>query len=50
MSNKGDNDKSRFTVRNKLDEFYRLHFLRTEKGTWLAEFQKPLSINILPKK
>jgi DNA-binding CsgD family transcriptional regulator len=50
MSNKGDKDNSRFTTRNKLDEFYRLHFLRTEKGTWLAEFYKPLPINILPKK
>ena len=50
MSNKGDKDNSRFTARNKLDEFYRLHFLRTEKGTWLAEFYKPLPINILPKK
>jgi len=50
MSNKGDKDNSRFTARNKLDEFYRLHFLRIEKGTWLAEFHKPLPINILPKK
>jgi len=46
MSNNGDNSNSHFTKRNKLDEFYRLNFLQSEKGVWLAQFDKPMPINI----
>ena len=46
MSNNGDNDKSRFANRDKYEEFFRLLFLQSEKGVWLAQFDKPMPINI----
>ena len=46
MSNNGDNDKTRFVNRDKYEEFYRLLFLQSEKGVWLAQFDKPMPINI----
>jgi DNA-binding CsgD family transcriptional regulator len=46
MSNNGENDKSRFTTRNKLDEYFRLYFHQSEKGLWMAELDEPLPINL----
>ena len=46
MSNNGDNDKSRFANRDKYEEFFHLLFLQSEKGVWLAQFDKPMPINI----
>jgi DNA-binding CsgD family transcriptional regulator len=46
MSINGDNDKSRFTTRNKYEEFYRLTFLHSEKGIWLAQMDKPIPIDL----
>jgi len=46
MTNNDINESHHFTKRNKLDEFYRLNFLQSEKGVWLAQFDKPMPINI----
>lgn len=46
MSNNGESDKSRFTTRNKLDEYFRLYFHQSEKGLWLAELDELLPINL----
>ena len=46
MANNDINESHHFTKRNKLDEFYRLNFLQSEKGVWLAQFDKPMPINI----
>ncbi|MGA3286359.1 MAG: helix-turn-helix transcriptional regulator [Bacteroidota bacterium] len=46
MAKNGNSDNSHFTTRNKFDEFYRLNFLQSEKGVWLAQFDKPMPINI----
>jgi DNA-binding CsgD family transcriptional regulator len=41
-----NSDNSRFTNRNKYDEFYRLNFLQSEKGVWLAQFDRPMPIEL----
>jgi len=46
VAKNGNSDNSHFTTRNKFDEFYRLNFLQSEKGVWLAQFDKPMPINI----
>jgi DNA-binding CsgD family transcriptional regulator len=46
VANNGISDKSHFTTRNKLDEFYRLNFLQSEKGVWLAQFDRPMPIEL----
>ena len=46
MANKSIGDSSRFTTRNKLDEFFRLHFHQSEDGLWLAQFNEPLPTSI----
>ena len=46
MANNGISDKSHFTTRNKFDEFYRLNFLQSEKGVWLAQFDRPMPIEL----
>lgn len=46
MAKNSNSDKSQFTNRNKFDEFYRLNFLQSKKGVWLAQFDKPMPINI----
>jgi DNA-binding CsgD family transcriptional regulator len=46
MSNNGDNDKSRFTTRDKYEECYNLTFLQSDMGVWLAQFHEPMPINL----
>jgi DNA-binding CsgD family transcriptional regulator len=46
VAKNGNSDNSHFTNRNKFDEFYRLNFLQSEKGVWLAQFDKPMPIEL----
>jgi DNA-binding CsgD family transcriptional regulator len=46
MLNDGDNDKSRFTTRDKYEECYNLTFHLSDMGVWLAQFDEPLPIDL----
>ncbi len=46
MAKNGINNNSQFTTRNKYDEFYRLNFLQSEKGVWLAQFDRPMPVEL----
>ena len=46
MAKNVNSDNSHFTNRNKFDEFYRLNFLQAEKGVWLAQFDRPMPIEL----
>ena len=46
MATNSNDHNSQFTTRNKLDEFYRLHFHQSEDGLWLAQFDEPLPTNL----
>ena len=46
MAKNGNSDNTQFTNRNKYDEFYRLNFLQSEKGVWLAQFDRPMPIEL----
>jgi DNA-binding CsgD family transcriptional regulator len=46
VAKNGNSDNSHFTNRNKFDEFYSLNFLQSEKGVWLAQFDKPMPVEL----
>jgi DNA-binding CsgD family transcriptional regulator len=46
VAKNSNSDNSHFTNRNKFDEFYRLNFLQSEKGVWLAQFDKPMPVEL----
>jgi len=46
VAKNGNSDNTQFTNRNKYDEFYRLNFLQSEKGVWLAQFDRPMPIEL----
>jgi len=46
VAKNGNSNSSHFTNRNKYDEFFRLNFIQSEKGIWLAQFDKPMPVEI----
>lgn len=46
MATNSNNHNSQFTTRNKLYEFFRLHFHQSGDGFWLAQFDEPLPTSL----